>query len=651
MQIAAEAADSFPGGLYFVPLATVSDPPLVAGTIAHALGLQEAGTKPTLEVIAAYLGQRRTLLVLDNFEQLLAAAPVVSDLLRACAGVKAIVTSRAALRVSGEQEFPVPPLGLPEPGSLPSLDVLSGYEALRLFCERAGAVKPDFQLTSDNASAVAAICARLDGLPLAIELAAARIKLLPPQAMLQRLEQGLKALGTGARDLPERQQTLYGAISWSCDLLDAPGRRLFSRFSVFVRGATLEAAETVCGPAEELGFDILDGLETLIDNSLLRQREEDGEPRFWMLVTIRNFAFDRLTQSAEGDAVRGRHADVYLALAQAAEPFLQSPDQKSWLDRLEREHDNLRAALAWLQARGEVERAMYMAAALWRFWQVRGHLREGRERLEALLAQPESKSSPAARLKALEAAGGTAYWQGDWSGAGRAFYEEALELARQLGDPYDVSNAAYNLGFSHVSEPALRPAGRKLLDEALAGFRELGKRKDVARVLWGISAFASTAGAYEEASRAIIEALQIQRGSDDAFGLGWTLRQAGTIAIKQQQLDQARGYLAEALQLFYGFGDISAATILMGDLAEIAQQQGDYPRAARLAGAGAALTKQLGATISEIADKLQGRDLTAGGLSAEDFQRYWDEGQAMGFDAAVAYALEAGKDRGHRTRQ
>jgi predicted ATPase/class 3 adenylate cyclase len=637
LQLAAESADAFPAGVYFVALATITDAALVAGTIARALGVQEAGSKPVLETVIEYLREREALLVLDNFEQILEASPIVSELLSACPKVKAIVSSRAALRVYGEQEFPVPPLGLPEPGVTPSLDSLSQYEAVRLFIDRAVAVKPDFAVTDENAPAVAAICARLDGLPLAIELAAARIKLLPPQAMLARLEQGLKTLGGGARDLPERQQTLFGAISWSYDLLDPAGRLLLARFSVFVRGATLENAETVCGPADELGIDVLDGLEALMENSLVRQREEEGEPRFWMLVTIRDFAVDRLRESDEADAVGRRHAEVFLAIAHEAEAELQGPNQKAWLDRLEREHDNLRAALAFLVSQGSTEQAMGLASALWRFWQMRGYLREGRERLESLLALPDSKAYPATRLKALEATGGTAYWQGQIA-ASRPYYAESLELARQLGDRWATANAAYNLGFTYVVEQGDLAAARELLDESIAGFRELDSQKDIARVLWAISSADLAERNFDDARRANQESLTILRGSDDRFGLGWTLRQGAMIALQQKRAAEAREFLVEALELFYAAGDRSAGSILMGDLAQLAQLEGDYPRAARLAGAGASMTEAFGTALSEVADRLQGRDLRAG-LSAEDFAHFWEEGKAMSFEAAVAYAL------------
>jgi len=411
LQLAAEVAPSFPDGVYFVPLSAVTDPGLIPSVVAQAIGLPVSGNQRPLDVVVEHLRDKRVLLVLDNFEQLLpAGASLVSDLLHGSADVKAVVSSRATLRVYGEQELSVRPLHLPDLRALPSLAALSQFEAVKLFIERAVAAKADFQVTNENAPSIAGICQHVDGLPLAIELAAARVKLFSPQALLGRLETSMNLLSGGARDLPGRQQTLRGAIAWSYDLLEQPLKRLFTRFSVFARGSNLEQAETVCGPAPELGIDVLTGLDEIADQSLLRRMPDFDEPRLLMLQVIREYAMDLLQASGEEDLIRDRHAAAFQALAESAAPHLFGADQKEWLDRLEIDHDNFRAAFDWSLSRGDAKRALCLGAAFWRFWQMRGHLREGRARLDAVLASPGAGEHPAERASALAAAGGIAYW-------------------------------------------------------------------------------------------------------------------------------------------------------------------------------------------------------------------------------------------------
>jgi len=481
IQVAAEMFEQCPDGVYFVPLSAVRDPELVASVVAQVLSLPVTGTRLPIDVLVDHLRSKKVLLVMDNYEQLLpAAAGLPSHLLQESAGLKVIVSSRSPLRAYGEQEFAVQPLDLPNLKSLPSLEVLGQFEAVKLFIERAVTAKADFQATNENAPAIAGICERVDGLPLAIELAAARVKLFSPQALLTRLEKSLSALGTGARDLPGRQQTLNGAIAWSYDMLDPTARRLLARFAVFARGAALEQAEEVCGPAEDVGVDVLTGLDELADQSLLRRQPDFDEPRVVMLQTIREFAGERLEQSGEGDSMRDRHAASFQSLAEAAKPHFLGAEQKSWLDRLERDHDNFRAALDWTVASGQAERAMRIGSALWRFWQMRGHLHEGRARFEAILALPHSREHPEARMEALEAAGGVAYWQGDMEAAA-AWYGQCIELTRSHGDRRALANALYNAAFPKMVDSSDPEGGRALVDEALPIFRELGDRAGVAR--------------------------------------------------------------------------------------------------------------------------------------------------------------------------
>src|SRR5215204_5645368 len=404
LQAAAELLMEFEDGIFFVALAAIADPALVASTIARTLGLTESSTQPPEQLLKGYLHDRQTLLVLDNFEQVLESAPLLDELLSAAPNLKILATSRTPLRLYGEHEFPVPPLSLPDPGSLPPVEHLTRYGAVRLFVERARAVKPDFSLTEENAPAVVEICARLDGLPLAIELAAARTKLLPPRAMLDRLGDRLKLLTGGARNLPQRQRTLRSAIEWSYELLDAGEMTLFSRLAVFSGGCTLEAMEAICDAESELPMDILEGTSSLMDKSLLRQEEgAEGEPRFVMLETIHEYGRERLNKSGEAEEIRRLHAEYFLALAELGESKLRGPEEAKWLECLEIEHDNMRDALSRALDAEEAELALRLAGALWRFWWMRGYYDEGRRWLEAALAKDGRAS--AARAKALEAVG------------------------------------------------------------------------------------------------------------------------------------------------------------------------------------------------------------------------------------------------------
>ncbi len=486
LQIAAAAADEFPDGIWFVPLEPVREPALVIPTVARALGVADSRNRPAIDVLADHIGERRMLLVLDNFEQVVAAGPDVADLLRRCPNSTCLVTTRITLRVSGEQEYPVP--GLPAPPdtsrlsevdrlNLPraireyDLDALNQYEAVRLFIARASAIKPGFAVTNANAPAVAGISARLHGMPLAIELAAARIKLLTPDQILARLEHHLALLTAGSRDLPERQQTLRGAIAWSYDLLEDGSKLLVDRLSVFRGGCELAMAETVCGPADELGMDVFEGLGALVDQSLVRIDDmAAGEPRFVMLDTIREFAAEMLAKRGEADALAARHAHAMLELAEQAAPNVTGMDQRTWLDRLERDHDNLRAALEWATAKPEPELAARMGFALWRFWQQRGYLNEARVRFEAMANQGWSLD-PVCAARFAEGFGGITYWQADYPATDR-WYTEALRIWRELGDKREIANALYNDAYADIL-PLMGLSGQRA-DRRAAGAETRG---------------------------------------------------------------------------------------------------------------------------------------------------------------------------------
>jgi predicted ATPase/class 3 adenylate cyclase len=429
LQAAGDLLEEFEDGVFFVALATITDPDLVPSTVAGPLGVKESAQQPLIESLKNYLQKKHLLLLVDNFEQVLDGASVVGELVAACPTLKVLATSRTPLRLYGEQEYPVPPLALPDPRVLPPLEVFTQYEAVRLFVERARSVQPNFEVTNESAPAVAEICARLDGLPLAIELAAARVRLLPPQKMLQRLGNRLKLLKGGARDLPTRQQTLRGTIDWSYDLLEEDEKTLFGRLSVFAGGRTLEAIEEICDPEGDL-VDGLERVESLLEKSLLRQEEgPKGEPRFVMLETVHEYAREKLVESGEAEEIQRAHAEYFLALAEEAAPRLRTPEDRQWLERLETEHDNLRAALSWALERGESELALRLGGALGIFWHGHGHLSEGRNWLEEALATDE-RASAVARVKALEALFWLTYDQWDLDRA-EAVAQEGLKLSNE----------------------------------------------------------------------------------------------------------------------------------------------------------------------------------------------------------------------------
>ena len=635
LQLAADLVQEFQDGVFFVPLSAVNDPALIASVIVNVLGVSVAGNREPLAVANEYLHDKTLLLVLDNYEQLLPdGAGVVSELLHANAHVKVVVSSRAVLRVYGEQELAVAPLRLPDPHALPSLEMLSQYEAVKLFIERAIAVKPDFQVTNDNAPAVAGICERVDGLPLAIELAAARVKLFAPQALLGRLETSLKVLGAGSRDLPGRQQTLAGAIAWSYDLLDDAHRRLFRRFSVFARGANLQQAEEVCG-GDDLGIDVLTGLDELADQSLLRRMPDYEEPRLLMLQVVREYAAERL-DSGEAPAIKDRHAAAYQALAEAAAKHLFGPDRKKWLDLLERDLDNFRAAFDWAVANGDAERAMCLGAAFWRFWQMRGHLREGRARMEAIL---DLSSEPAAqRARALEAAAGIAYWQADMEAAER-WYGENLVLVRASGDKRQLAEALYNTSFPKLVGKTDLLNALAMVEEALAIFQELGDGAGAARSQWSIGNALYFNNRNPEAAVALDQAIELNRKLDNRFGLGWALHTRALVAIKLGDLKRARDCTRQGMEIFCEAQDVSGMTIFLDDAASVAEHEGDLRAALRLAAAALASRTRTGTELAALAGLNDGRDWHESVTSAEE-EAAWTEGTNMTVQDATSYALE-----------
>ncbi len=565
LQVSAELSDSFADGVFFVNLAPISDPALVLPTIAETLGLRSIGEQSLLERLREELRQKQMVLLLDNFEQVVNVAEQVADLLVSCPHLKILVTSREVLHVRAEHEFSVPPLPLPDAKNLPDLATLSNNAAVALFVQRAQAVKSDFQLTNANAHAIVEMCARLDGLPLAIELAAARVKLLPPQALLARMSQRLAVLTGTSRDLPTRQQTLRNAISWSYNLLDAAEQRLFRRLSVFVGGCTLQAIEaiyTVLDNEDEAG-QVLDRVASLVDKSLLQQVEQEGEePRFVMLETIREYGLERLASNGEMEGVRQAHAMYYLQLAEEAEPHLKGAEQAGWFARLEQERKNLRTALSWLlegvrmkaqakEGREQSEHALRLCVALFPFWYNHGYFKEA------------------------------------WS-----FLEQALDLREDVVAALRA-RLLYNAGFLlwHLDDLVGTEA---LTGESLTLYRELEDSAGAARALTLLGAVAWVKGQYAIARALDEEAAALCQQVDDTWGRGRSLIDLARMATAQGEYDRARGLLEESLALYRSLGDKQRIGWVLCLLARVLfESQGNLTRAAGLAEQSLALEKEV----------------------------------------------------------
>jgi predicted ATPase/class 3 adenylate cyclase len=633
-------------GAFFAGLEETTDRSTVAAAIATALGVHEKLDRDLEQGVKEHLREREVLLVLDNFEQVLSAAPLVAELLAEAPRLRVIATSRAPLHVSGEQDYEVPPLSLPDPKDLPPLAALTQYEAVALFIERASAVKPDFAVTNENAPAVAEICSRLDGLPLAIELAAARIRLLTPQAILDRLERRLPLLVGGPQDVPARQRTLRGAIDWSYELLEEPERRLFARLAVFAGGWTLDAAEEVAGAPGDIGIGILDGLASLADKSLVQPDEDDdGEPRFGMLQVIREFAGEQFNAGHDADDVRLRHARHLGALAEESEPKLLGADHERWYRRLVREEDNVRAALRWAIDRDEAEIGLRTAGALWRFWHFRGYLREGRRWLESLLVLPSAEAATAARGKALNALGGLTYWQGDMEAA-TAAYDEALGIHRRVGDELTLGVTLRNVAWASLGRRDVGGAARPLR-EAIELFEHAGDRAEEAatRVLQGIAEGLMT-GSFEPALSVAREAIALHRAAGRTYDAADLVAQ---LAFGQRFAGDAQAALEtlrQAIREFYEMRYLGRIPSALKAQASTQLILGRPERALRLAAAAARLTDELGGDIPD--GLILGGDTlqeTRKLLTPDEHARGLQKGRGMSLEEAVAYALDATSDR------
>jgi predicted ATPase/class 3 adenylate cyclase len=658
LQVAAELVEEFTDGVWFVRLSRLSDPALVLPTIAQTLGLREAGSQSSEALLREYLRTRHLLLLLDNFEQVAGAAPSMAELLASSPKLQVLVTSRVVLRLQGEQEYPVPPLALSTPRPAESVPVA-------LFVQRAHASRPDFLLSETTAPTIAAICARLDGLPLAIELAAARVKVLPPAQLLQRLERSLPLLVGGARDQEERQQTMHHALSWSYDLLQPSAQRLFRRLGVFVGGSTLEATEVVCGApkgAPPLGSEVLDGLGTLLDHSLLWQREEtDGTARFGMLHVIREYALERLEASGEAEALGRAHLMYFVALAEEVEPrLLRGAQLPEGLARLEREHDNLRAALTWTRQQGEVTLGLRLAGALSRFWLLRGHLREGREWLDGILGLDVAEQSakrdglaPGAddvvervRAKALYGAGELATFRGDFSRA-VPLLEESLVLAREASDEALTVQVLNRLGLVTFFQGD-RERAAAWYEESLALARQLRDPHLIMLPLLNLGVVAYYRGDLEQAEAATVATVALDRQSGDLLFLSYDLTVLAGIWRQRGDLPQSFSLLHEAFTLLQdaiarGWPMISYAPEQLRGLAEVLAVAGRGEQAARFLGAGEALSEGHGIAWRTLDPKSTEAMLAPAraALGEDTWAAAYAAGQALTLEEAIAEALEA----------
>ena len=638
-ELGTRRSGTFVDGVFFVPLETFAERSPAAGEIGRTVGARLPGERDPEDNLSEHLADLELLLLLDNLEQLADAGPLVARMLVGAPRLRVVATSRVPLHVSGEQEYPVAPLAVPDATDGASLDDLARVDSVALFVERARRVKPDFRLTETNAPAVAAIARRLDGLPLAIELAAARIKLFSPAALLTRLDRALPMLGGGSVDLPARQRTLRAAIEWSCALLGAPEQRLFRQLTVFSGGWTVEAAETVLTP-DEIGLDILDGLSALLDHSLIRTvaDEGSGETRFDMLQLIREYGAERLAESNEADSAGRRHAEWVLGQVEQAAAALESDADPAWLDRMTREHDNLRAALRWSLSSGQRELGLRIASAAWRFWQQRGHTGEGREWLRRLMADA-TDVSPAVVAAAHTAAGGLAYWQDDLAAA-ESHYQAAYELDSSLGIADRLGNDVYNLGFISMFQRDLEGARRRF-DESAELFKAAGQTKRLADTTLVRGAVEMRAGHLEEARKWTTEGRRLQleqgnrsRGTDGAMVLSF-------ISLGLDDLVAARNWIETAMRETTAAGYVVRWPLIYEVGIGLALKRGRPLDALRLAAGAAHLRQKLGGsapTFFSDVDKLVSEARTAvaetGDPGAADAA--WAEGEQLDQEALVA---------------
>jgi predicted ATPase/class 3 adenylate cyclase len=685
LRVASAVQADYADGVWLVRLEALADPDLVPAAVASVLNVREMPGRALIETLADAIGARQLLLVLDNCEHVIQpCAELAEALLQTCPRLQLLTTSREPLGVAGEHAWRAPPLSVPESQSTAVADPANQFDAVRLFVDRASAVRGGFILTDANAPAVAEVCRRLDGLPLAIELAAARVNALSVEQLAERVDDRLRLLTGGSRTALPRQQTLRAAIDWSYDLLSQPDRMLFRRLGVFGGGLSLEAAEAVCSGLGIAPEEMLDRLSSLVDKSLVGAEEHDGAKRYRLLETIRQHAQERLQASAEADVAHDQHAEYFLVLAERAEPELRGPEQVQWFERLELEHDNLRAALRWCMAHGDVDRGVRLAGAVWRFWQMRGHLTEGRKQLTQVLGLANAaiplEPRTGARAAALKGCGALAWFQGDYTaasslleasltifrelgdrlgiasslemigGAARAQgeyararpqFEESLTIFRELGDRWGIAAALNDLGLMAQQEGDYGLA-RSLYEESLPLFRVLGDRRGIASVLSNLGGVAGDQGDYGPARSLSEEGLAIHRELGDQWGIARALYNLATLAQHEGNYATAQSLYEDSLALAWELGSQETIARSAEGLAAVAAAQGRAVRALRIGGAADRLRATICAPLSAAENGLFQRMLQPAvrRLGATTAATVWAEGQTMLVDEAVVHNNE-----------
>jgi predicted ATPase/class 3 adenylate cyclase len=636
IQAASELLDRYPDGVWFVELAPILDPLLVPHTTAIAIGLRDEPQRPVIETLCDHLREKKMLIILDNCEHLVdACARLANKILLATPNVRFLASSREALGIGGEVTYRVPSLGLPDVNHLPPVESLNQYTAVKLFIDRATSAIPTFTVTNDNAPALAQICSRLDGIPLAIELAAAKVRVLSVEQIAKRLDDRFRLLTGGSRTALEHHQTLRAAIDWGYNLLPPFEQVLFSRLSVFSGGWTLEAAEWVCEGGTVKSEDVLNLLEQLINKSLVIMEEIQGESRYHMLETIRQYANEKLVGS---DAQRGQHAAYFLILAETIEPSLEKPEPASWLDKLEREHNNLRAALRWAREKGQIELGLQLASALCLFWFMRSYLSEGLAQTGEFLSLSERTVNATTRAKALDRAGMLARYQGDLHRA----YEliaESLSLRRELGEHHGVADSLSNLGFVVLHQGDFTRA-RQLYSEALSIHRELDNQQGIADSLSHLALIAFYDGNYESAQEMDESSLAIWRGLGDQQGIAWALHRLGNVKLHQGEYSAARDLFKESLTISNDIGFKWGIVFAVEGFASIAAGAGQAERAVLLAGGTTALRQAIGVPLSAMAQADFERLLAPARklLGEEAAKSIWSEGFGLKIEQIVAEA-------------
>jgi predicted ATPase/DNA-binding winged helix-turn-helix (wHTH) protein len=642
IEVASRLTDAFADGAWLVELAALSDPRLVPQAVAQALEIKEQPARPVTETLSDYLASRKLLLVLDNVEHLLdACVHLVDEIVRRSPDITVLATSRERLGMTGELTYRVPSLTVPETSETLTRETAIRYEGVRLFVERGKLARPEFDLTAENASSVASICARLDGMPLAIELAAPRLRSMSVEELNQRLDQRFALLTDGSRTALPRHRTLRSMIDWSYDLLREPEKVFLQRLSVFAGGWTLAAAEEVCASEGIEHRDALDLLTSLADKSLVVPEQVDAQMRHRLVETVRQYARDRLEDTGGSAAVRVRHRDYYLALAEEADLKLKGAEQAEWLRRFQDEHDNLRAGLEWSLVEAGPKGGLRLCGALQRFWWTRGHFTEGRQWCTRVLCKAGAEERTRERAKVLNEAGALARYQGDYPAA-RALHEESLAILRELGDRFGIAVSLNNLGNVACGQSDYL-AGRAMYEQSLAIYRELGDRYGIATSLSNTGSEAVNQGDYPAATALLKESLAIHRELGDRSGIALSLSNLGHVALNQGDHPAARALYEESMAISREIGQHWAIPYSLEGLAAVAASLQDSLRAARIWGATERSRVEIGAPLSPNERSGYDRHVAAARIASGDdaaFDRAWQEGRRLTLDQAIDLALE-----------